>query len=174
MGKKDEKRPTVLAKHLVSMTPFGQVFSLSLIQFGQKWFFTAKKLGRESAGIRRETAGIRRETARSQIWTVPFSGYSMIQNNYNSFIQKTNLFDWCLPSIQDFVLQFVFASDDWNMFAWYHQFWLKDADMSFVSHTRSSETLARGLSLVRAPDMSFESDPSPEEMEQELQRLLDP
>ena len=31
---------------------------------------------------------------------------------YNSFIQKTNLFDWCLPSIQDFVLQFVFASDD--------------------------------------------------------------
>ena len=45
--------------------------------------------------------------------------------------------------------------------------------MSFVSHALSSETLARGLSLVRAPDMSFQSDPSPEEMEEELQRLLD-
>lgn len=73
--KKDEKRPTVLAKHLVSMTSFGQFFSLSLIQFGQNLFFTPKKLGRESAGIRRETAGIRRETARSQIWTIPFSGF---------------------------------------------------------------------------------------------------
>ena len=43
--------------------------------------------------------------------------------------------------------------------------------MSFLSQTRSSETLLRGLGLVEKADMSLHGDPSPEEMELELQRL---
>lgn len=43
--------------------------------------------------------------------------------------------------------------------------------MSFLSQTRSSETLLRGLGLVETADMSLHGDPSPEEMESELQRL---
>lgn len=43
--------------------------------------------------------------------------------------------------------------------------------MSFLSHQHSAETLARGLDIARGASMSFASDPDPDELRKELERL---
>lgn len=45
--------------------------------------------------------------------------------------------------------------------------------MAFLSQTFSSETLLHGLGLAGAVQLDIQSDPSPEEMLAELQRLED-
>ena len=45
------------------------------------------------------------------------------------------------------------------------------AGMSFLSQSLSCETLVRGLELSQAADMTLGTDPSPDEMQQELNRL---
>ena len=43
--------------------------------------------------------------------------------------------------------------------------------MSFLSKQHSAETLARGLDIARGASMSFASDPEPDAMQKELERL---
>ena len=44
-------------------------------------------------------------------------------------------------------------------------------NMSFLSSQHSAETLARGLELARGCSFSLASDPNPEMLQQELERL---
>lgn len=52
--------------------------------------------------------------------------------------------------------------------------WLQNGRMSFVSKAWSTETLTRGMDLVRADSLSLQSDPGQEDLAKELARLQVP